>query len=151
MHAVWNFHVLSQSLYGCVRCLIWVWILKLRGPIHKSTCSRMRIFMGTVLICFLVFSVRIPWCCWKASGLYPALWVQKQFVLFWQKIDSLSYWILKTIILSVFLPFLLILELYSPHEFYELLYSVIGSSYGAFPDFSSKCYQLLLVPQCCLY
>ena len=49
-----------------VGCLIRVSIL--RGPGEKGTSFRLRIILGTIFICFLVFSISIPGCLRNGSA-----------------------------------------------------------------------------------
>ena len=61
-----------------------VWAEFVRRLTQRDTHFRMRVFLGTILICFLVLSIWVPRCLWNRSGVNPGFWVQKTTHLAWK-------------------------------------------------------------------
>ena len=69
---------------GIVSSRVWVWVIWMTGLIDGRSHFRMRIYLVTILIWFLVFHVCVPGCSRNGSGVRPYLWVQEKFVYFRQ-------------------------------------------------------------------
>ena len=112
-------------LYQNVKCLVRVNIL--RGLTHRDTQFRMKINLETVLICFLVVSIRIPGC--FRNGTRTCEFTRNSFNLDKSpKYESLSYGTPETISLSLSLQSPLTPEWNRPLRIWEQLCLVTSYS-----------------------
>ena len=70
---------------------MWVWIYRLGRRVDRGTYFRRRIFLGGVLVRFLIFFVRFPGSSRNGSGLCLNLWIQNKFVYLRQSVQSTAF------------------------------------------------------------